>query len=57
MQTFSNFADVENLYDITYIQKQAFIIHMGDRELVFNRRDKMYIADWGTMSIVAATIQ
>jgi hypothetical protein len=52
-----SFADVEDLYDITYICKCAFIVHMSDRDLVFKRRQKLYIADWGTMGIVAPTIQ
>jgi hypothetical protein len=43
-----SFADVEDFYDIMYVQKQAFIVHMGDRDLVFNRREKLYVADWGT---------
>jgi hypothetical protein len=30
---------------------------MGDRDLVFNRRDKLYVADWGTERTVAATAQ
>jgi hypothetical protein len=52
-----SFADVEDLYDITYVQKRAFIVHMGDRDLVFNSRDKLYVADWGTERTVAATAQ
>ena len=30
-----SFADVEDLYDITYICKRALIVHMSDRDLVF----------------------
>jgi hypothetical protein len=52
-----SFADVEDLYDITYVQKQAFIVHMGDRDLVFNRRDKLNVAEWGSERTVAATVQ
>jgi hypothetical protein len=52
-----SFADVEDLYDITYVQKQAFIVHMSDRDLVFNRREKLYVADWGTERMVVATAQ
>jgi hypothetical protein len=40
-----SFTDVEDLYNITYIQKRAFIVHMGDRNIVFNRREKLYVAD------------
>ena len=52
-----SFADVEDLYDITYIRKREFIVHMRDRDLVFKRRQKLYVADWGTVGIVAVTIQ
>ena len=52
-----SFADVEDLYDITYVQKQAFIVHMGDRDLVFNKRDKLYVAEWGSECMVAAIVQ
>jgi hypothetical protein len=30
---------------------------MGESNLVFSRREKLYIADWGDMAIVAATVQ
>jgi hypothetical protein len=52
-----SFADVEDLYDITYVQKRAFIVHMGDRDLVFNKRDKLYVAEWGSECMVAAIVQ
>ncbi len=29
-----SFADVEDLYDIMYICKRAFVVHMSDRDLV-----------------------
>ncbi len=52
-----SFADVKDLYDITYVRKQAFIVHMADRDLVFKRKQKLYVADWGgTASMVAATV-
>jgi hypothetical protein len=40
-----SFADVEDLYDITYVRQQAFVVHMRDRVLVFSRREKLYIVD------------
>jgi hypothetical protein len=42
-------ADVEDLYPVTYIQGESIIAHMEDRDVIFERRDKMYIAnflDW-----------
>ncbi len=47
---------MEDLYDITYIQKQAFIVHMKDRDLVFYQREKLNIADWNDMVMVATTV-
>jgi hypothetical protein len=39
-------ADVEDLYPVTYIQGESIIVHMEDKEVVFQRRDKMYVADF-----------
>ena len=39
-------ADVEDLYQVTYIPKKAYIVHMNDRDLVFKRRNKLYVADF-----------
>jgi hypothetical protein len=52
-----SFVDVEDLYDIMYVQKQAFIVHMGTRDLVFYRREKLYMADWNDMATVVTTVQ
>jgi hypothetical protein len=38
-------ADVEHLYPVMYVQGESYTIHMDDREAVFVRRDKMYLAD------------
>jgi len=39
-------ADVEDLYPVTYVQGESITVHMEDREVVFHRRDKMYVADF-----------
>lgn len=42
-------ADVEDLYQVTYTPKEGYIVHMNDRDLVFKRRNKLYVAgfsDW-----------
>ena len=51
-----SFSDVEDLYDITYVRKRAFIVHMADRDLVFKRKQKLYEADWDAARMVAATV-
>jgi hypothetical protein len=40
-----SFADVEDLYEISYVQKEAFIVHMPTGDLVFSRHDKLYVAE------------
>ncbi len=48
---------MEDLYDITYMRKRAFIVHMDNRDLVFKCKEKLYITDWGTMCTVATTVR
>jgi hypothetical protein len=38
-------ADVEDMYEISYLQGESFTVHMPDEDLVFHRRDKFYVAD------------
>ena len=38
-------ADVEDMYEISYVQGESFTVHMRDEDLVFHRRDKFYVAD------------
>jgi hypothetical protein len=42
-----SFADVEDLYDITYTRGDSFVVHMlDDKHVEFKHRDKLYVADW-----------
>jgi hypothetical protein len=52
-----SFADVEDIDRITYQRKQAFIVHMGAGNLVFSRRQKLYVADWSMVATVAVTVR
>jgi hypothetical protein len=52
-----SFAAVEALYDITYIRKEAFVVHMPDRDLVFQKRNNLYVAEWYAESTVESTAQ
>ena len=38
-------ADVEDMYDISYEAGQSITIHMDTQDLVFYRRDKIYVGD------------
>jgi hypothetical protein len=35
---------MEDMYDVTYIRQEAFIVHMGTKDIVFVRKEKVYIA-------------
>jgi hypothetical protein len=42
-------ADVEDMYRVTYVQGESITVHMDERDVVFSKREKMYIAnfsDW-----------
>jgi hypothetical protein len=39
-------ARVEDLYPITYSQGESITVHMDDQDVVFQRRDGMYVADF-----------
>jgi len=39
-------ADLEDIYPVTCVQGESYTMHMDDRDLVFVRRDKMYVADF-----------
>ncbi len=41
-----SFAEVEDRYRITYVPKEAFIVHLEDRDITFQRRGKLYVAKW-----------
>jgi hypothetical protein len=55
-QNILSFADIEDLYNITYMRKRAFVVHMADRDLVFKRKEKLYVADWDTTCMAVATV-
>lgn len=41
-----SFADVEDMYDIMYRPQESFTVHFSERDIVFYRRDKLYVADF-----------
>ncbi len=40
-----SFVDVEDLYDISDVQKEAFVVHMLSGDLVFSRGEKLHVAE------------
>jgi hypothetical protein len=47
-------SDVEDMYRITYRQGKSYTVHMRGRNLVFRRRNKMYVADMREWATAAA---
>ncbi len=41
-----SFSEVKDTYDITYVPRKAFIVHLPERDLVFEHRGKLYITDF-----------
>jgi hypothetical protein len=42
-----SYVDVEDLYGFMYLCRGAFVVHMlGGEDLVFKRRDNLYVVDW-----------
>jgi len=52
-----SFAAVEDLYEISYVRGEAFVVHMDGRDLVFRRRDRLYVAEWIRDGGMYATVQ
>ena len=38
-------SDIEEMYEITYVQGEKYIVHLPGRDLEFKRRGKLYVAD------------
>jgi hypothetical protein len=52
-----SFVAVEDLYEISYVCGEAFVVHMEGRDLVFWRRDRLYVAEWTGEGGMYATVQ
>jgi hypothetical protein len=52
-----NFAAVEDLYEISYVRGEAFVVHMDGMDLVFRRRDPLYVAEWTRDGEMYAMVQ
>jgi hypothetical protein len=52
-----SFGAVEEAYDITYLRREAFVVHTAEKDIVFRRRDKLYVAEWYAEGIVDTTVQ
>jgi len=52
-----SFADVEDMYKITYKRGATFVVHMTGRNVEFKRKEKLYVADWVVDSYACMTVQ
>ena len=52
-----SFAAVEDMYEVTYSRGEGFTVHMPERDILFKRRDNLYVVDWGDVGSVHATVQ
>jgi len=52
-----SFAAIEDLYEITYSRDEGFMIHMPERDIVFRRKDNLYVLDWAEVGSVHTTVQ
>jgi hypothetical protein len=49
-----SFAEVEDRYDISYVRGESFTVHMPSQDVVFERRNKLYVAEWCEEREIAA---
>jgi hypothetical protein len=40
-----SFAAVEDMYEVTYNRGEGFTVHMPEKDIVFKRRDNLYVVD------------
>jgi hypothetical protein len=51
-----SFAAVEDMYKVMYSRGEGFTVHMPERDIVFKRRDNLYMVDWAEIGSVYATV-
>jgi len=52
-----NSAAVEDMYEVPYNRGEGFTVHMPEKDIVFKRRDNLYVVDWAEVGNVHATVQ
>lgn len=52
-----SFAAVEDMYEVTYNRGEGFTVHMPERDIVFRRRDNLYVVDWAEEGSIYTTVQ
>jgi hypothetical protein len=49
-------ADMEDLYTITYQPQESFTVHLPDRDIVFHRRNKLFVADFSLLVVTVMRV-
>ena len=52
-----SFAQVEDEYPITYVPQESFTVHLPRGDLIFKRKNGMYVADWSAHRNVYTTMK
>jgi hypothetical protein len=52
-----SFAAIEDMYEVTYSRDEGFTVHMPERDIVFKRRDILYVVDWADVGNMYAMVQ
>jgi hypothetical protein len=50
-----SFSQVKELYDITYVPREAFIVHLPEQDVEFRRKSRLYVADFAEQKPVYVT--
>ena len=50
-----SFAEVEDRFKITYLPGEGFVVHLKDRDILFARVGKLYVAKWDDVMIEASS--
>jgi hypothetical protein len=48
-----SFTEVEEVYPITYVPQEGFVVHMENRDILFKHRGKMHVADLSEFTVLA----
>jgi hypothetical protein len=48
---------VKDMYNIMYLCKEAFVVHMPERDLIFKQMVGLYTAEWDAVASLHAMVQ
>ncbi len=48
-----SFTEVEEVYPISYVPQEGFVVHMENRDVLSKRRGKMHVAGFAEFTVLA----